>query len=75
MQHLYAYYHTPENFRRVVLIPRNQFPFIDKPLGELEGMLVTQEEIPSNKLTFPITQQEEVAQKYKGTFMSFDDFR
>lgn len=74
MQHLYFYYHTNENFRKIVLIPKDHFPFASQQLRDLEGMLITEERIPENKLTFSITKQEKVEKCYKGKFMPFSKY-
>ncbi|MEK6859779.1 MAG: hypothetical protein AABX54_03100 [Nanoarchaeota archaeon] len=75
MQHLYFYYHTNENFRKIVLIPKESFPFASQQLRDLEGILITEERIPINKQTFSITKQEAVEKSYKGKFMPFSEYK
>lgn len=75
MQNLYFYYHTNENFRKIVLIAKDHFPFSNQLLRNLEGMLITDEEIPHNKQTFSITKQEEDEKTYNGKFMPFSDYK
>ena len=75
MQYLYFYYHTDENFRKIVLIPKDNFPFSNKLPRDLEGLLITEEKIPDNRLTFSLTKQKEVEKSYKGKFMPFSDYK
>ena len=75
MQYLYFYYHTAENFRKIVLIPKDHFPFQTKQIRDLEGLLITQERIPSKKQTFSITKKEQMEKEYQGKFMPFDDYQ
>ncbi len=73
-QHLYFYYYTNENFRKVVLIPRSNFAFCNKKLGELEGILVTEKEVPFDKQKFSIAQEEEIEKEYRGRFEPFEKY-
>jgi hypothetical protein len=74
MQHLYFYHYTSENFRKIVLIPKNNFPFAIQQLRDLEGILITEEKIPQNRLIFPITKKEKVEQDYHGKFIPFSEY-
>ena len=73
-KHFYLFYYTPTNFRRVKLIPPLCFPTCKRTPIDLEGFLLTEDEISPEDYDFSIVHMENIEKKYKGRFFWYKDF-
>ena len=71
---LYFYYTTPESFRKIYLIPKNNLAFEKRKISDLEGLFISNIGVAREDLTFPISKIEEMKRKYNGALVPFDSY-
>jgi hypothetical protein len=74
----YIFYISGGNCRTIRLIPPSEKKYSHRELRDLEGVLLTEKEIPREDIEvgihdyiFSITKRKEVAEKYKGEYIYF----
>jgi hypothetical protein len=80
-KYLYFYYSRPipeedsrKATREYTLVAKDQFPKNCLRLRDLEGMLITNNQIPFGDQTFLEERKKQVAEQYVGEFLPFTEF-
>jgi hypothetical protein len=77
-KYLYFYYTIKpkdKQLREVTLVSKDQFKCSRLFLRDLEGIIITEIEIPFQDQNFPEINKQKIEEKYKGKFDSFENYK
>jgi hypothetical protein len=69
----YPYYYLDMHPRRIYLLTKTRRLTSEIPVSALEGIFVSELEVPDSQQDFSITQKDKIADKYKGRFIDYKD--
>jgi hypothetical protein len=73
-EYLYFYRHTDTNHRRVILMPKEAFFIYRGDNSNIKGIFLSEERVSVKDHDFPIRIEDDIAEKYRGKFIKFEDF-